>query len=712
MPPTFTERTDAVRFSEGYGDIASHYRLTPVAQYDGAAKGSLQGGEGTRFVATVIATPDTDLLKLAKTYGTAFTDKSVVGERLGLVIGVNGRAGTETQIADTVRKFSRQWEREGNFEVSVTGFTWRQPDPKLVAAGAQKEIPYGALREAVVRDDLTRGMLNKVKLNAEGEVYLHVGDADVKSMVVGGKPLFERAAAKIETLTEQNGSAPEMVSGGYTLPGGAAKNAADLDLAVRDAMAKTDARAIYFPEPNTFVRVDPANSLGLEKDIRFGEVSGRAISYEAREGERLLDSLVKNRRHLWQGRENQAVVFDSDLALVTDGERIALEVGDDSQSLLTGLTQSHANQKTWTEQMEHYLELHHPGVLAKDQHVAKSLAAIAFHDIRLDGTELRVMKGTELTTALKGELTAVRSATGGVNDTFKQLVQMSIDTRNALVTGINKRLLPQSVSAAAPAAAGSTRLTGDEVLDAVIGRGGGRPEDARRTLGGFEFGVKTRNHGGNNLISRPIVITVHDGGTQAEVAVHLNVMLSSGNEVDVKVGGKKLTSTTEVTITGSKFHLTARSRAAQDLIDEHGPSILTADNSIHVGPGNARSGWNNEDENFRNLAHELGVSESSLLEALNRRFPPDGLLDTLERLQRDVRHAVVHGSGAENVTVRLASGDKSFPVLDDPTGVSARAVSAPSSGAGDVLHGAGPGAGRVDLTLDAGWDAARGAAAP
>ncbi|MGI5248104.1 hypothetical protein [Actinacidiphila glaucinigra] len=705
VPPTFTRQTDAVRFTDGYGDIASHYRLKPVAQYDGAAKGGLQGGDGTRFVATVIATPDTDLLTLAKTYGTAFTDESVLGERLGLVIGVNGRAGKETEIADRVRAFAQQWEQEGNFEVSVTGFTWRQPDPKLVEAGAQKEIPYGALREAVVRDDLTRGMLDKVRLNAGGEVYLHVGDADVKSMVVGGEPLFERAAAKIESLSAQNdGFAPEMVSGGYTLPGGAAKNAADLDLAVRDAMAKTDARTVYFPEPNTFVRVDPANSLGLEKDIRFGEVSGRAISYEAREGERLLDSLVKNRGHLWQGREKDAVVFDSGLALVTDGDRIALEVGDDPQSLLTGLTQSHASRKTWTEQVEHYLKLHHPHVLTKDQHVGKSLAAIAFHDIRLDGTELRVMKGSELTTFLKGEFTAVRSATGGVNDTFKQLVQMSIDTRNALVNGINKHL-PQSVSAAAPAAAGSTRLTADGVLDVIIGGGGGRPGDARRTLGGFEFGVETRNNGGHNLISRPIVVTVEGGGTQAEVAVHLNVVLTSGHETRVPGGSS-------VTIKGSDFHLTARSKAAQDLIDEHGPSILTADNSIHVGPGNATTGWNNNRGHFRNLAQELGVSEDSLLEVLKRRFPPEDLLDTLGRLQQDVRHAVVHGSGTETVTVRLESGDKSFPIQDSSNGVSPRGVSVPAGVVDDVLHGSVPGAGRVDLSLDPGWDVARGAAVP
>ncbi|MDX2710065.1 hypothetical protein PV350_45880, partial [Streptomyces sp. PA03-6a] len=79
---------------------------------------------------------------------------------------------------------------------------------------------------------------------------------------------------------------------------------------------------------------------------------------------------------------------------------------------------------------------------------------------------------------------------------------------------------------------------------------------------------------------------------------------------------------------------------------------------------------------------------------------------------RDVRHTVVHGSATETVTVRWESGDRSFPVLDEPAGVSARAVSAPAGAVDDILHGAGPGAGRVDLRLDAGWDAARGAAAP
>ncbi|MFF7216303.1 hypothetical protein ACFZAU_38200 [Streptomyces sp. NPDC008238] len=267
------------------------------------------------------------------------------------------------------------------------------------------------------------------------------------------------------------------------------------------------------------------------------------------------------------------------------------------------------------------------------------------------------------------------------------------------------------VSPAAPAASGGTaKLTDDQILNVVVGTGG-RNGDERRTLGGFEFGAGTRSNDGKNLVSRPVVVTVKDGGTEADVAVHLNVMLSSGNEADVTVTGGKLANTTEVTITGSKFHLTARPHTDQNLIDLHGPSSDTASKSIHVGPSNAKTGWNSRPGNTRNLAQSLGVSEQKLIEALDNRFPPSGLVETIHRFQDDVERAVVHGSGAEDVRVHF-QGDKSFPVRGDSGGVSAPAVTGLSGGAGDVLHGAVPGAGRVDLTLDAGWDAARGAVAP
>ncbi|MGW3244173.1 hypothetical protein ACWDAS_16360, partial [Streptomyces sp. NPDC001070] len=318
---------------------------------------------------------------------------------------------------------------------------------------------------------------------------------------------------------------------------------------------------------------------------------------------------------------------------------------------------------------------------------------------------------------------AAGGAVDGVHDSYDDLVFTAslLDRdgvpRDGLFTGTAARIERSGdasfVSPAAPSASGgSAKLTDDEILDVVIGTGGRNGGEERRTLGGFEFGAGTRNNNGKNLVSRPIVVTVKDGGTEAQVAVHLNVMLSSGHEADVTVAGKKVANTTEVTITGSKFHLTARPHTDQSLIDLHGASSDTASKSIHVGPSNAlSSGWNSRPGNTRNLAQALGVSEQKLIEALDNRFPPGELLDTLHRFQDDVRHAVVHGSGAEDVRVHF-QGDKSFPVRGDSGGVSAPAVPVPAGVMGDVLHGAGPGAGRVDLTLDAGWDAARGAAAP
>ncbi|MDX3099196.1 hypothetical protein PV417_32685, partial [Streptomyces sp. ME19-03-3] len=321
-------------------------------------------------------------------------------------------------------------------------------------------------------------------------------------------------------------------------------------------------------------------------------------------------------------------------------------------------------------------------MLANDSNAGKSLAAIAFHDIKADSaTDLVRLDAKSLGASLKTEWRALVKASGGPNDTFKQLVGMAVDTRNALVDGIND-VRPGRVSPSAPAAPAApsvAKLTGDGILDVIVGKGGGRPEDLRRTLGGFEFGAKTRNNGGNNLISRPIVVTVKDGTRTEEVAVHLNAVLTSSHET--RVGGQS-----SITIKGSDFHLTARSKAAQNLIDKYGPSSMTADNSVHVGPSNAKSGWNNRPDQFRNLARELNVSESSLVEALERRFPPGELVDTVHRFQDDVKHAVVHGSGAEDVWVHF-EGDKSFPVRGDGGGVSARAISVPAGLSGDVVHG-------------------------
>ncbi|MEU5895747.1 MULTISPECIES: DUF4157 domain-containing protein [Streptomyces] len=189
------------------------------------------------------------------------------------------------------------------------------------------------------------------------------------------------------------------------------------------------------------------------------------------------------------------------------------------------------------------------------------------------------------------------------------------------------------------------RVDWNQLLDIIVG--------SDRTLAGFQFGSECRNNGGNNLISRPVEVTVTAGGTTARLAVHLNVMLTSGGEVrDRKTGAST------AAIKGSLFHLTARPMAGQNLIHEAGASSLTAQESIHVGRNNAE-GWNNRPGNTQTLAGAVDVPRDALLAALDAKYPHSGIEDLIERFKRDVGRAVIHGLAPEVVHVNW-DGDESF----------------------------------------------------
>ncbi|WAL95138.1 DUF4157 domain-containing protein [Streptomyces sp. Je 1-369] len=189
------------------------------------------------------------------------------------------------------------------------------------------------------------------------------------------------------------------------------------------------------------------------------------------------------------------------------------------------------------------------------------------------------------------------------------------------------------------------RVDWDRLLNIIVGQD--------RTLAGFQFGPECRNNGGNNLISRPVEVTVAAGGTTARLAVHLNVMLTSGGEVQ-----NRKTGASTAAIRGSLFHLTARPLAGQNLIHEAGASSLTAMESIHVGRNNA-GGWNNRPENTQILADAVDVPRETLLAALDSRYPHGGIEDLIERFKKDVGRAVIHGLAPEVVTVNW-DGDDSF----------------------------------------------------
>ncbi|KAG8216783.1 hypothetical protein J3R82DRAFT_7028 [Butyriboletus roseoflavus] len=83
-----------------------------------------------------------------------------------------------------------------------------------------------------------------------------------------------------------------------------------------------------------------------------------------------------------------------------------------------------------------------------------------------------------------------------------------------------------------------------------------------------------------------------------ELAIHLNCIVNpsalQNNVIKIHV---------------EQFHLTVRSLATQKKIDAHGPSIITAGNSIHM---NVSTGWGRAD-NLRALAQEVGVNDDQTL---------------------------------------------------------------------------------------------------
>ncbi|MET8689659.1 DUF4157 domain-containing protein [Streptomyces sp. NPDC004732] len=197
----------------------------------------------------------------------------------------------------------------------------------------------------------------------------------------------------------------------------------------------------------------------------------------------------------------------------------------------------------------------------------------------------------------------------------------------------------------APSTQTAPRVDWNQLLDTIVGQD--------RSLAGFQFGSECRNNGGNNLISRPVEVTVSAGGTTAKLAVHLNVMLTSGGEVRDRKTGDSTAS-----IRGSLFHLTARPMAGQNLIHAAGASSLTAQESIHVGRNNA-DGWNNRPGNTEALAGSVDVPREALLAALDAKYPHSGIEGLIERFKKDVGRAVIHGLAPDVVHVNW-DGDESF----------------------------------------------------
>ncbi|KJK55384.1 hypothetical protein [Saccharothrix sp. ST-888] len=317
--------------------------------------GGEQGGAGV--VALVPATVGgPDLLDIAERYrDQGFENAADSRRKLALVIGVNAWAGGDKaleKVAAKVDRFRGSWN-DDRFPVGVLGFTWSSDAVASVADIGQRTIPYGQLRQHILDQPVVPQLVNGLKELGRTEVYLHTSDSDTLSFRTAAGPLFSAAAER-----HLDAGAPDLLSGGYATPvadphtgdGRLVELAGKLDLAVRDAMAGVDPRLVYFPEPNTFVRVRTDWDLDrLEPGIGFGE--------GANEGQSLVDST-----HRVRERNGIEVVqtFDSRLAVTTDPDRIGRKVGEhplghpvteDSIGRLFELAQSHARRQEWADRV-------------------------------------------------------------------------------------------------------------------------------------------------------------------------------------------------------------------------------------------------------------------------------------------------------------------------------------------------------------------------
>ncbi|KAG9313525.1 hypothetical protein JVU11DRAFT_5852 [Chiua virens] len=122
----------------------------------------------------------------------------------------------------------------------------------------------------------------------------------------------------------------------------------------------------------------------------------------------------------------------------------------------------------------------------------------------------------------------------------------------------------------------------------------------------FKFGPGESGNLGLNMISQYVVMPAHTlpGGLKPvsegnELAIHLNCIVKPSalhnNNIAINV---------------QQFHLTVRSLATQKKIDAHGPSIITADNSIHLNVNSTQWG---RAENLKALAQEVGINQDQTL---------------------------------------------------------------------------------------------------
>ncbi|KAF8553257.1 hypothetical protein OG21DRAFT_1510370 [Imleria badia] len=170
----------------------------------------------------------------------------------------------------------------------------------------------------------------------------------------------------------------------------------------------------------------------------------------------------------------------------------------------------------------------------------------------------------------------------------------------------------------------------------------------------FKFSRGSSGNLGLNMISQSVVVpaqtkpgTLQPTPNGYQLAIHLNCIVKPSA---LQNNG--------ITLQVQMFHITARSVATQKKIDAYGPSVITADNSIHI---NVNTEWGRAD-NLKALAEEVGIAEDQTLhfEVRSKQGYNNAYMRVLVKTFRAKVEQRIHQQLGGNVVVKY-EGDKTFP---------------------------------------------------
>ncbi|MGW0948859.1 phage tail protein [Streptomyces sp. NPDC002623] len=320
----------------------------------------------TGFAVNLLATPD----KAKSDLATRYLDRawagdpelqSVAANRTAVIAGVNAFEGLDAEATDTARSEVASAvsgvAKRGSMLMAVFGFLWEPRWFPKAGGGAvplsrvrkayaaltdegdrakakeeestmrqSKSLPYGALREQVLRSTYTRQAV-EILSTRNHRVHVVSQDPDGGLTTVGEDPMG--VLAKYTKVLADMQRHPMLTIGGYSFKGVSWAADADprrvqltvlgneIDRAIRAAVAKVLPRMIYPTEPNMLIKAwthDKGEQPGIFQDPAMVGSEKPLWGKKAAEGWAMRDRLARG----YHGDEKDFVAYVPEAATTTD----------------------------------------------------------------------------------------------------------------------------------------------------------------------------------------------------------------------------------------------------------------------------------------------------------------------------------------------------------------------------------------------------------